>query len=306
MFIQHVSARLPAMSVNLLEQPERFNLTSFKALIYKKFIGIEYVPVAVPGEMETLLEQTVSAAVPIDSRERIKLVVHAHTCPLVGNYGALSMQRVLRRQGLHNALFVGMCANRCASIFDAMRLIRQRLQEQPDALALLVTGESAVTQELRLVENTAVMGDAAGAMLFGTRGQGNELLACCSHTYGQYARGVWLEGAPRASYETNYPAMMLQIIQQTLAQAGMTLDQVRWVIPHNVNRKSWIELARTIDLPLSRLMLANIPFTGHCFGSDMMLNLSHLTSTGALEKSDVYLMIAVGLGGSFGAALFRY
>ncbi|TNL05639.1 hypothetical protein CYD30_21770 [Kosakonia cowanii] len=256
--------------------------------------------------METLLEQTVSAAVPIESRERIKLVVHAHTCPLVGNYGALSMQRVLRRQRLHNALFVGMCANRCASVFDAMRLIRQRLQEQPDALALLVTGESAVTQELRLVENTAVMGDAAGAMLFGTRGPGNELLACCSHTYGQYARGVWLEGVPRASYETNYPAMMLQIIQQTLAQAGMTLDQVRWVIPHNVNRKSWIELARTIDLPLSRLMLANIPFTGHCFGSDMMLNLSHLTSTGALEKGDVYLMIAVGLGGSFGAALFRY
>jgi 3-oxoacyl-[acyl-carrier-protein] synthase-3 len=306
MFIQHVSTRLPEMSINLLEQSELFNLTSFKALIYRKFIGIELVPVAIPGEMEIMLEQTVAAAVPFDYRERIKLVVHAHTCPVVGNYGALSMQRVLRRQGLRKALFIGMCANRCASIFDAMQLIQLLLQQQPDALALLITGECAVTQELRLVENTALMGDAAGAMLFGSRGQGNELLACCSHTHGQYARGVWLEGTTRAQYETAYPAMMLQIIEHTLAQAGMTLDQVRWVIPHNVNRKSWIELARTIDLPLSRLMLENIPFTGHCFGSDMMLNLSHLTSTGALVKDDVYLMIAVGLGGSFGAALFRY
>jgi len=51
MFIEHFSTWLPAMSINLLEQPERFNLISFNALIYKKFIGIEHVPIAVPGEI---------------------------------------------------------------------------------------------------------------------------------------------------------------------------------------------------------------------------------------------------------------
>jgi len=44
-------------------------------------------------------------------------------------------------------------------------------------------------------------------------------------------------------------------------------------------------------------MLENIPFTQHCFGGDMMLNMPHLTSTGTLVKGDVYLMIDVGLGG---------
>lgn len=306
MFMQHFSARLPETSINLLEQHDVFNLTPFKAMIYSKFIGIERVPVAIPGEMETLLAEVITATVPPDCRDRVTIVVHAHTCPVVGNYGALSMQRVLREQGLSKALFVGMCANRCASIFDAIRLIQCLLQQQPDGLGLLITGECAVTQELRLVENTALTGDAAGTMLFGTQGIGRELLACSTQIYGQYARGVWLEGIIRAQYETGYQIMMQRIVEKTLEQAGMTLDQVRWVIPHNVNRKSWIELARALNLPLSRLMLANIPYTGHCFGSDMMLNLYHLESTGALVKGDIYLMIAVGLGGSFGAALFQH
>ncbi|PHM39086.1 hypothetical protein Xmau_02990 [Xenorhabdus mauleonii] len=52
-------------------------------------------------------------------------------------------------------------------------------------------------------------------------GQGHELLAYCLHTHGQYAQDVWLKGAICASYETRYPTMMLQMIEQALGQAGM-------------------------------------------------------------------------------------
>ncbi|MEW2738379.1 hypothetical protein [Providencia sp. PROV130] len=95
MFIQHVSERPSAISVNLLKQPELFSQTTCNELIYKKFISIEYVPIAILGEMEILLEQTVSDAVPVDSRERIKLVVHAHTCPVVSNYSTLLILHVV-------------------------------------------------------------------------------------------------------------------------------------------------------------------------------------------------------------------
>jgi len=61
-------------------------------------------------------------------------------------------------------------------------------------------------------------------MLLGGNGQGHELLVCCSNIHDQYARSVWLEGTSRASHETSYPAMMRQIIEQMLMQAGMTLD----------------------------------------------------------------------------------
>ncbi|WNJ94730.1 3-oxoacyl-[acyl-carrier-protein] synthase III C-terminal domain-containing protein [Vibrio ruber] len=309
MQIQRISTQLPEQSISLVEQCELFELTSFKALIYKKFIGVEQIPVARPGEIDVMLEKVIREAIPEGEEKSVHVVIHAHTCPIVGQYGQITMPRILRRLGLYQAFFSGICANRCASFFDAIDVIRTILEQRKGGYGILVTGESALTQELRVVENTAVAGDAAGALLFSYDDiceHFGQLLAYRTHIFGQYSQGVWLENELRSSYEQSYQSMMKDVISATLSQGGVSIEQLRWIVPHSVNRKSWLELADAIHFERSRIMLDNIAHTGHCFGSDMMLNLQRLIHSNSLAKGDHYLMLAVGLGGSFGAALFRH
>lgn len=308
MHIQQVSSRLPNHSVQLLANPQRFELTPFKAAIYHKFIGVENIPIAAPGELKGLFEAALKDAIGAHA-EQVGIVVHVHTCPVVGNFGELQLQPVLRRLGLTQAVFIGICANRCASFFDALSLIQAYQTRHPERLGVIVTGECALTQELRLIENVAIAGDAVGALLIGdtcAQDKGDTLLGVSTRVFGEYSRGVWLEGEHRGSYEQSYPLMLRAIISDVLEQAGVTLQEVRYVLPHNVNKNNWLEQARGLGLAPEQLVLENIARTGHCFGTDMMLNWQSMKAQGELRSGDYYLMLAVGLGGAFGAALFKH
>ncbi len=91
-----------------------------------------------------------------------------------------------------------------------------------------------------------------------------------------------------------------------LDTAGLGLDDVAWVFPHNVNRISWERVARRLGFPLERIFLDNVPVTGHCFCADPFINYRTARDLGRLAPGDRYLLATVGLGATFSAMVLEH
>ena len=305
--VDHAVTYVAPQSVDISLDPAALGITPFRAKIYGSVFGFRSVPVAEPGGFDALLASAVRDAVAsLPDPKCLKVALHAHTGPMVGVFGTSSLRRALRAAGAGNAVAFGLCSNRCVSIFNAIEASRRWLgRESPGAKALVVTGETAFTQEIRVIENVALAGDAAGAMVISLDGPGDRMLASHVRTEGRFARGVWLGQDGRSDYERNYHDMMADTISLVLERGKTSLDQVAWLLPHNINVKSWMFLAERMGFPVERIIRSNVPRTGHCFGTDMMLNLVSMRADGHSAPGDRYLMAAAGLGGTFAAALFE-
>lgn len=304
--IERSAAVMPRHSYALEQDHEILGLSAFNARIYRSVFGLQQVPVTGPNEIDELFDKVLSQILDHSCLADIRVVIHAHTGPTVGLPGNLALQNALRRAGLTDILVLGVCSNRCVSFFNALELAHLYLMQEPDtARALIISGESACTQELRLVPNVAIVGDGVGAMLLNLGGPGDRVLSTTIHNNGEFARGVWMEYSQAKSYETRYRDLMSDVVQDALDMAGADITDITWLLPHNTNTKTWRFWAQTVGFPANRLFLDNIPRTAHCFGTDLIYNHASMRRQKPPECGNLYLMAAAGLGGMFGAAVVQ-
>jgi len=93
----------------------------------------------------------------------------------------------------------------------------------------------------------------------------------------------------------------------SVSRAGLRMDDIALILPHNVNRLSWARVLKRMSVRgARRLFLENLSRLGHCFGADPFINLFDATESGRLRPGDHYVMTAVGLGATFSAAVLRH
>jgi 3-oxoacyl-[acyl-carrier-protein] synthase-3 len=176
----------------------------------------------------------------------------------------------------------------------------------PDALALVLSGEKAFTRDAQLVPGTSIFGEAGAACLIRANGRSDRLLAYATRTHGEFDGR--LEELPdlAARYEQEYPISLAEAMLAAIRQAGTRLDEISLILPHNVNVVSWQRLCRRIGFPVGRVVLDNMPVTGHAFCADMFLNYQSALRRGLLRTGDRYLVAAAGLGATFSAMVFEH
>lgn len=305
--IEQSAAAMARVKKTVKNDHGSFGISSFTARVYETLYGLNEVPVAEPGEIHDLLDDVLTRVLDgFEDRSKISIVVHVHTGPTVGLPGAPALQHALRRAGIHDALSFGVCCNRCVSFFNGLDIVGRFLQNDPeDARGLVISGEVACTNELRLVQNVAVVGDGVGAMLVNLEGPGDRLLSCSVRSEGRFARGVWLEGKLKGDYENTYQSMLDDVVRRALDEAEVRLEDVAWLLPHNTNASAWRFWAKSSGFPTDRLFLENISKTAHCFGTDLISNHAELRASNRRVDGERHLMAAAGLGGLFGAAVLE-
>jgi 3-oxoacyl-[acyl-carrier-protein] synthase III len=96
----------------------------------------------------------------------------------------------------------------------------------------------------------------------------------------------------------------LEMVENTLAEAGVTADQVKIVIPHQSNLRI-IESARArLGLPSER-MFTNIQKYGNTSAASVAMGLDECRRTGRVVAGDLVLLVAFGAGFTWGSALLR-
>ena len=240
--------------------------------------------------------------------QRIRYVLHAHTMQDVAPSTVNVVASVRDALGLRDAVAFSVTQQNCASGLLAVDIAGRLLHadDDEDALALVLMGEKPFTPLAQLIPNTTVMGEAAAACVVRRGGDRDRVLAYASRTLGEYSGGLSLTRAQLRDFELAYAGTLGSVIEDAVAQAGLSLSDISLVLGHNVNRSSWLRVADRLELDRGRVFLTNVPRLGHCYCADPFLNYESAREYRMLTPGAHYLMAAVGLGATFTALVARH
>jgi 3-oxoacyl-[acyl-carrier-protein] synthase III len=196
------------------------------------------------------------------------------------------------------------CANGLSALDVAGELLRA--DGDPDARALLVTGEKRLSSMARLLGRSTTIGEASAACLVGVGGRGDRVLSYADSTVGLADEEKWGSDETAREFMDCYPQVLAQVAGQAVRQAGLTMDDVTLVVPHNVSRQLWHRTIPLLGVELERIFLDTVPEYGHCYCSDPFLNLATLRDRGRLVDGGVYLLTSVGLGATHAATVIEH
>jgi 3-oxoacyl-[acyl-carrier-protein] synthase-3 len=245
--------------------------------------------------------------------------------PVVGPYPVNPLHEVCRALGLGHALAFTVTHQSCASGLLAIDLAGRLLAAdtadgqagpiaagpadgqdgQAGPLALIFSGEKAFTREAQMFADTTIFGEGAAACLVSAFGARDRMLAYASNVRGEFDSAT---GENDARLQREYRPSLAEVMQRALDEAGLTLDDIRVVLPHNVNLVTWQRMCLLLNFPRDRVLLDNIPTSGHVFCADMFANYKTACERGLLRPGDRYLAAAVGAGGgaTFAAMVFEH
>jgi len=94
-------------------------------------------------------------------------------------------------------------------------------------------------------------------------------------------------------------------IQASLDDAGLTVDQIAWFVPHQANQRILDGTARKLNIDPSRVV-STVASHGNTSAASVPLALCAAVRDGRIKRGDLVLLEAMGGGFTWGAALIRW
>ena len=95
-----------------------------------------------------------------------------------------------------------------------------------------------------------------------------------------------------------------QASRDAVTQAGLTLDDIDWFIPHQANLRIIKAASRDMGIPLNRFVV-NIEKYGNTSAASIPLALSEYLDDGRIKPDDTLLFVAFGAGLTWGAIVLQ-
>lgn len=304
-----VAVYLPDHRVSIAELADEFGLSAMQVRLFCKFLGFAEIRRDRDGTLADLLYAAAAGLKGLRGREHlVRYVVHARNLPVAAPYPLNPLHDVSERLGLGHAVAFTITHQACATGLIAIDAAGKLLAAdgRRDGLALVLAGEKAFTRDGQLVPGMSIFGEAGAACLVALNGESDRLLSYACRIRGEFDGR--LENLPElaAKYEEEYPLSLAEVMLAAVDKAGLRLDDISLILPHNVNAVSWQRLSRRIDFPVERVVLDNVPVTGHAFCADMLINYATAVDRGLLRPGDRYLVAAAGTGATFAAMVFEH
>lgn len=99
--------------------------------------------------------------------------------------------------------------------------------------------------------------------------------------------------------------MMERATREALAQAGLSPEDVDWIIPHQANLRIIRPLAAHLGLPEERVMV-NIQRVANTSTASIPIALDELVREGKVSRGQILALTAFGAGASYGAVVLRW
>jgi len=166
-----------------------------------------------------------------------------------------------------------------------------------------------------------LFGDGAGAVVLtgepGAPGMGERGII---HSYlrsdGRFTDLLYVDGGPSKTQTVGHLRMngnqvfrhaitnIAASIAKVLDDAGLTVSDVDWFVPHQANQRILEGISRRLGLPEERVV-STVAEQGNTSAASIPLALDTAYRDGRIKKGDLVLMEALGGGFTWGAALVR-
>jgi len=92
--------------------------------------------------------------------------------------------------------------------------------------------------------------------------------------------------------------------QQALDQAGLTYDDIDWIVPHQANLRIIQAAAKDMNVPIERFII-NIGQYANTSAASIPLALAENLDSGRIKPGDTLLLVAFGAGLTWGATVLQ-
>ena len=303
-----VASYLPEHEVTIDDLAAPFGLTPMQIKVFRRYHKLGSARRDPGGSLADLLRGALSNLLELRGNEhRVRYVLFPRTFPVVVPYPANPVHDVCQEFGLGGAQTFAVSHQACASGLLAIDMAGRLLAADPTpgALALVLTGEKAFTPEAQLVPETSMFGEGAASCLISRDGPRDRLLSYAAMLRGEFDGAV---EEVAGEFQRAYPESLADAIRAAVDRAGLGIDDIALILPHNVNEVAWQRVCRRIGFPLGRVLLANVSTYGHVFCADAFINYQSARSRDLLRAGDRYVVAAAGAGrgATFSAMVFEH
>lgn len=246
----------------------------------------------------------------------IDLIIVATTTPdMVFPSTACLLQEKLGAFGCPAFDVQAVCAGFMYALVTADNYIKSGMAKKA-----LVVGAEIISRILDWEDRrTCVLfGDGAGAVVLGASDTPGLEHACLAAD-GRYNKilntpaqisGGKIQGLPFLNMDG--PAVfkfavkaLSEIAATTLEQAGVSQDQVDWLVPHQANLRIIESTARHLGLPMDRVVVT-LPQQGNTSAASIPLALDTAVRDGRIRRGQRVLLEGIGGGFAWGAVLLTF
>lgn len=303
--IQDIAVHFASHTQSVAEAAVSLGLLPIEAKMYERFYGLKHLPYDAEGSLLDLaqpaIERLLYSHPEIDTH--LAYVVHCHTIPAIAPFDHATLAQYIQTRCHPDVEFCSYTMSHCSTALSALQFTASLLND--DEYAILLIAEKAFHKWVRLVPDTTIMGEAACAVLISKTGQHFQVLDNRSQRAGQFAlnNGFVTNTTNQKAFQEIYPTFLSQHVEWSLHHMQRIAQDIQYLLPHNVNKPSWQQVAKKINFSTDQIYLNNIEKYGHCFGCDPFINLHSLWKGGKLSSGDELLLVSVGLGATASSAL---
>jgi 3-oxoacyl-[acyl-carrier-protein] synthase III len=209
----------------------------------------------------------------------------------------------------------------CSGFIYALNMGAQAIRSGSIKNALIIGSETLSRFINWKDRNTCILfGDGAGAFVLQASDQPGGVLSAVMHSDGSGGDLLTLAGGGSrhpANESTlvngqHYIQMdgkevfrfatrvMASATQEVLACAGLTLDQIQWIIPHQANIRIIEAAARGLKLPMDRFIV-NLERYGNTSTASIPMAMVEALEKGQIKPGEKIVMVGFGAGLTWGA-----
>ncbi len=208
----------------------------------------------------------------------------------------------------------------CAGFVYALSVAESMMIAQKATKALVIGAESFTKLLDWNDRGTCVLfGDGAGAVVLEAEEAPDNfgILASSLHSDGAYRDILYVDGGPSVNGEVGHVRMegqdvfrhavdkLASVMQEVLDQAGISADEVDWLVPHQANIRIINGMQRKFGLSSERVV-RTVDKHANTSAASIPLALSQAVHDGRIQPGDLLALEAIGGGLAWGGALVRF
>ena len=243
----------------------------------------------------------------IDKKD-IEAVIVATSTPdmIFPSTGALLADKL----GLKNPMAFDISAA-CSGFIYALTIASSFIKSE-QFKNVLVVGAEVFSQIIDWQDrSTAVIfGDGAGAVVLSKTNSESDILSAVMHSDGSHWGSLYcpvgekLKMKGRETFKLAIKSMETAS-KKALEEAGLTLDDIKLVVPHQANIRIIDALAERLNIPKEKVF-SNIHKYGNTSAASIPIALYEAIKEGRVKKEDYILLTAFGGGLTWGSIILKY
>lgn len=193
----------------------------------------------------------------------------------------------------------------CSILHLGIELARTALVGAPGGSTALVVGaDVAPTTDDRFFFGSA-MGDAGVALVLGGEPRLGTVLSTASDTHVLASEGARSTDEDIARFRAENATAVRAVIEEALADAGVTWDELAAIVPHTPYHAIWDAVATLCRFPRDLVLDDGVARTGHLNSNDVLVHYASGVEDGRIRPGDVVALVSPGFGGTRSCTVVR-